>query len=469
MSAHLIEALAAIVGPDRCLSDQADMAFYLRDWRGIYVGRAMAVALPSNTGEIQRLLAWARDHRIAVVPQGGNTGLSGAATPDESGHAVVLSLRRMNKVRTIDPLDNTMVVEAGCILADVQAAADAVDRLFPLSLAAEGSCTIGGNIATNAGGINVLRYGTARELTLGLEAVLADGSLFSDLKTLRKDNTGYDLKQLLIGSEGTLGIITAASLKLFPKPKSRATALAALTSLKQAPALLSRCRAASADQLVSFELLPRLGFELAQGGDSRRALPLDPLPDFAILMELATSAEAIDLGALLESCLSQAMHEGEISNAVIAKSAAQSHDLWGWREGMVEAQHRLGPGIKHDVALPLAKVPDYILTANALLGARYPEARVLAFGHLGDGNIHYNLLQMPDMSGDRLNALTAAVNRDVHDLVEKMGGSISAEHGIGQLRRLEFQSRVDPLEMRMMQGVKKLLDPLGIMNPGKVL
>ena len=464
----LIAGLQAILG-DRCLTEPQATAPFLTDWRGLYRGIARAVALPETAAQVQAILRLARQHGTPVVPQGGNTGLAGGATPDEGGRALVVSLKRMNKIRNVDATNNSLVAEAGCILADLQAAASAADRLFPLSLSAEGTCQIGGNLATNAGGINVLRFGNARDLCLGLEAVLPDGSLFTNLNALRKDNSGYDLKQLLIGSEGTLGVITAAALKLFPKPVARATAILALSNIRTATALLARCRAGLADQLVSFELLPRFGIELALAHVPGLSWPLAEHPAWSVLVEAHTSSPAFDLRLAFETTLAAALEAGEIADAVLAASETQSGALWRLRESIVQGQWREGANIKHDVSVPVAKVADFLVAAQAALHAGWPQARILAFGHLGDGNIHFNLVQPKDEAADRFVARTETVNRIVHDVVQAFGGSISAEHGIGQLRRAELAQRKSPVELDLMRGIKRLFDPEDLMNPGKLV
>src|SRR5688572_1181753 len=415
----LIAGLQAIVGACHCLTEPEAQAPFVTDWRGLYRGAARAVVLPGTTAEVQAIVRLARQHRAPIVPQGGNTGLAGGATPDSSGKAIVLSLRCLNKVRAIDPLNNSMVAEAGCILANLQQAASEADRLFPLSLSAEGTCQIGGNLATNAGGLNVLRFGSARDLCLGLEVVLPDGDLVSNLNALRKDNTGYDLRHLFAGSEGTLGIITAAALKLFPKPVARATAMVALSALEIAPVLLARCRAGLADQLVSFELLPRFGIELAQTFSPGLTWPLESLSDWSVLIEANTSSTAFDIRAAMEQCLGEALEAGEITDAAVV-------DAW-------------------------------------------PQARMLAFGHIGDGNIHFNLVQFEGEDKGRFIARTDAVNTVVHDVVQRFGGSISAEHGIGQLRRTELHHRKPLAELDLMRRIKKLIDPDDLMNPGKLV
>ena len=465
----LIAGLQAIVGARHCLTEPEALAPFLTDWRGLYRGRARAVLLPGTVAEVQAIVRLARQHHAPIVPQGGNTGLSGGATPDDSGRAIVLSLKRLTRVRALDPLNNSMVAEAGCILADLQQAASAADRLFPLSLAAEGTCQIGGNLATNAGGINVLRFGNARDLCLGLEVVLPDGTLVSHLHALRKDNSGYDLKHWFIGSEGTLGIITAAALKLFPKPVARATAIVALSDLEASPHLLARCRASLADQLVSFELLPRFGIELGQRFVPGPTWPLKDLADWSILIEANTSSAAFDIRAAMEQSLGAALEAGEIVDAAVASSEAQSLAMWRLREGIVEGQHRSGANIKHDVSVPVAQVPAFMKEGFEAVRAAWPEARILAFGHLGDGNIHFNLVQPENEDKEHFLARTEAMNRIVHDVIDRFGGSISAEHGIGQLRRAELRHRKPAAELDLMRRIKRLIDPEDLMNPGKLV
>jgi FAD/FMN-containing dehydrogenase len=465
----LIAGLQAIVGARYCLTEPEAQAPFVIDWRGLYHGAARAVVLPATTAEVQAVVRLARQHHAPIVPQGGNTGLAGGATPDGSGKAIVLSTKRLNRIRTIDPLNNSMVAEAGCILANLQQAASEADRLFPLSLSAEGTCQIGGNLATNAGGLNVLRFGSARDLCLGLEVVLPDGELVSNLSALRKDNTGYDLRHLFAGSEGTLGIITAAALKLFPKPVARATAMVALSALEIAPVLLARCRAGLADQLVSFELLPRFGIELAQKFSPGLAWPLENLADWSVLIEANTSATAFDIRAAMELCLGEALEAGEITDAAVASSEAQSLAMWRQREALLEGQIKIGAGIKHDVSVPVAQVPAFIKEGIAAVVDTWPQARMLAFGHIGDGNIHFNLVQFEGEDKERFIARTDTVNAVVHDVVARFGGSISAEHGIGQLRRSELHHRKPPAELDLMRRIKRLIDPNDLMNPGKLV
>jgi FAD/FMN-containing dehydrogenase len=465
----LIAGLQAIAGARYCLTEPGALAPFLTDWRGMYCGRARAVLLPGTVAEVQAIVRLARQHHAPIVPQGGNTGLSGGATPDDSGRAIVVSLKRLNNVRALDALNNSMVAEAGCILADLQQAASAADRLFPLSLAAEGTCQIGGNLATNAGGINVLRFGNARDLCLGLEVVLPDGTLVSHLHALRKDNSGYDLKHWFIGSEGTLGIITAAALKLFPKPVARATAIVALSDLDVAPSLLARCRAGLADQVVSFELLPRFGIELGQRFVPGLTWPLAGLPDWSILIEANTSSAAFDIRTAMEQSLGAALEAGEIVDAAVASSEAQSLAMWRLREGVVEGQNRSGASIKHDVSVPVAQVPAFMKEGFEAVRTAWPAARILAFGHLGDGNIHFNLVQPENEDKERFLARTEGMNRIIHDVIDRFDGSISAEHGIGQLRRAELHHRKPPAELDLMRRIKRLIDPQNLMNPGKLV
>jgi FAD/FMN-containing dehydrogenase len=467
--ASALERIKAIVGPKGFIADGAGMAPYLQEERGLYHGAARLIIRPAATEEVAAVVRCCAAARIPVVPQGGNTGLVGAAVPPEDGGAVVLSLGRMNRVRAIDPVDFTITVEAGCVLADIQREAATADRLFPLSLGAEGSCQIGGNLSTNAGGIAVLRYGTTRELTLGLEVVLPDGQVWDGLRALRKDNTGYDLKQLFIGSEGTLGIITAATLKLFPRPREIETALLGLARVEDAMALFARARKASGDQLTAFELIPRLGLEIAMRHTPGIADPLAAPARWYALLEVSSSQTEGGLRPALEAFLAEAMAQGLVQNGVIASSGEQARALWRIREGMVEGQKHEGGSIKHDVSVPVSKVADFILRATAAVEALLPGIRPLAFGHVGDGNVHFNLSQPKGAETRVFLARWAEFNRLVHDLVRGFGGSISAEHGIGRLKRDELARCKSALELELMRKLKRALDPEGLMNPGKVL
>ena len=462
---EFVATLAGIVGGLNVISDDAGKAPYLVDWRGRYRGDAICVVRPANAGEVAAVVAECAARDVSVVPQGGNTGLCGGATP--RGGEIVLSLGRLNRVRAIDADANTITVEAGCTLHAVQEAAAGVDRLFPLSLAAEGSATIGGNLSTNAGGVQVLRYGNTRELTLGLEVVLADGRLWNGLRALRKDNTGYDLKHLFIGAEGTLGVITAATLKLFPRPRATATAWAAVADPTAAVRLLGNLRATAGDQVTAFEIVGRTALDLVLKHIPGAREPLDGNPAWQVLIELSGSEGRLD--AILEQVLGEAIEAGIVLDATLAASEAQAAALWALRENVSEAQRIEGISIKHDIAVPVSRIPEFIARADAELERAFPGLRIVCFGHIGDGNLHYNQSKAESEANSEFIARTDAVNRRVHDLVHELGGSISAEHGLGQLKReevLRYKSRV---EMDMMRAVKKALDPRGLMNPGKVL
>jgi len=453
----------------RLLTDADDAAPFLTDWRGRYTGRALAVVQPDSTADVAGVVRWCAANGVAVVAQGGNSGLSGGATPDDSGNAVVVSLARMNRVRAVDPQGNTMTVEAGCILAQVQAAAAAVDRLFPLSLAAEATCTIGGNLATNAGGTAVLRYGNARALCLGLEVVTADGAIWDGLRTLRKDNSGYALRELFIGAEGTLGVITAAVLRLFPRPRGRAVGWVAVTDPGAALALLAAAQAALGDSLTAFELVSdvALGLVLTQFPGSRA--PLATPSRWSVLIEVSSLTSAAAAQTALEALLGAAVAAKIAVDATLAMSDAQAAALWALRENISEAQARAGKNIKHDIAVPIAALPAFIAQASAALAAAFPYIRLVVFGHLGDGNLHFNV--SPPAGGDAAAFLQNqdAINVIVHDLVAAFDGSISAEHGLGVLRRDAAARYKSPVEMALMRQIKDALDPAGIMNPGKVL
>jgi D-lactate dehydrogenase (cytochrome) len=465
----LADRLKEIVGARGWTTDPEVLAPHLTEPRGLYFGRTPLLLKPANTGEVSQILALCDQARLAVVPQGGNTGLVGGGVPHAEGGEILLSLARLDRIREVDPLNYTLTVEAGCILADIQAAADSAERLFPLSLGAEGSCRIGGNLSTNAGGTGVLRYGNIRELTLGLEVVLADGTVWDGLNRLRKDNTGYDLKQLFIGAEGTLGVITAAVLKLFPKPRDTATGLVALRDLPAVIELLSRLRAASGDAVTGFEYIARIGIDFAAAHVAGIRDPLADRHAHYALVELTTPARDGDLRGSLERVLAAAIEDGLVVDGIIAQSAAQARALWRLREAVAEAQVFEGGSIKHDVAVPVSRVADFISAASAACTAAMPGIRPVPFGHVGDGNIHFNLTQPDDMDRDDFLAEWARFNRIVHDIVDGMGGSISAEHGIGQMKREELRRYAVPAKLDLMARVKHALDPNNIMNPGKVL
>ena len=464
-----LDQIKSIVGAKGFIADAAGMAPYLEEERRLYHGAARLIVRPASTAEAAQVVRICAEARIPLVPQGGNTGLVGGGVPGEDGTAIVLSLARMNRVRAIDPIDYTITVEAGCSLAEVQRAAAAADRLFPLSLGAEGTCQIGGNLATNAGGIAVLRYGNMRDLTLGLEVVLPDGQVWNGLRALRKDNTGYDLKQLFIGSEGTLGIITAATLKLFPRPREVETALLGLARVEDAMALFARARMASGDQLTAFELIPRLGLDIALRHTPGLSDPLASRHRWYALLELSSSQSESGLRQSLEAFLAEMMAADLIQDGVIATSTTQANELWRIREGMVEGQKHDGGSIKHDVSVPVSKVAEFIAKAIRTVEAVLPGIRPLAFGHVGDGNIHFNLGQPPGAETKVFMARRIEFNRIVHDLVQGFAGSISAEHGIGQLKRDELPHYKSPLELELMRKLKHALDPGDLMNPGKIL
>src|ERR1700723_2470084 len=461
--------LKAVFGGGAWLESPDDVAPFLSDFRRLYHGSAALVLLPRNVDEVARILRICNRDEVAVVPHGGNTSYCGGATPDETGAQIVLSLRRLNRVRQVDAADYSMIVEAGCTLAEAQAAATDADRLFPLSLGSEGTAQIGGNLSTNAGGTAVLRYGMMRDLVLGLEVVLADGRILSALKSLRKDNTGYDVKSLFIGAEGTLGIITAASLKLFPLPADPATALVGIDSPQHALDLLSRLRSAAGDQVTSFELMPRIAVEMTVKHITGVANPLGFDCGWYLLIELSSPNPNQNLTALLTSGLEDAAAAGALKDAMLATSLAQAQAMWKLRESVPEAQRRPGASIKHDVSVPVSAIPALIEKGGALGLELAPEGDVVSYGHAGDGNLHFNLSQKPGADTAQFVGRTHALERAMFDLVESLGGSISAEHGIGRLKAAEFARRADPVELAVMHELKRALDPKGIMNPGKVL
>ena len=467
----VIRELEELLGASQVLTGEA-AAPYLVDWRGRYRGQALAVLRPGSTEEVAAVIRICAKNNVPVVPQGGNTGLCGAATPDDSGRAVVVSLARMNKVRAIDTDNDTITVEAGCILQALQEAARAADRLFPLSLAAEGSCTIGGNLSTNAGGTQVLRYGNTRELTLGLEVVTPEGEIWHGLRGLRKDNTGYDLRDLYVGSEGTLGIITAATLKLYPLPVAQRTALLALNSLEDAITVLSRARAGFGASLTGFEVMAGPVLQAVVRLFTQQRLPFDgPSSQSAwfALLELSDSESAEHAQERFESVLGTAIQDGLIIDAAIAENIAQSKAMWHLRESIPLAEAELGKSIKHDVSIPISLIAQFVQTTNAALQVKFPGIQNIVFGHLGDGNLHYNVARAPDQTPEALLASQYDVYELVHDSVHAYGGSISAEHGVGQLKRDELPRYKSALELKLMLRIKAALDPQGLMNPGKVL
>ncbi len=442
---------------------------YLADHRRLYRGRALAVALPRSVEHVSRVLAACDAARVGVVPHGGNTGYCGGATPDESGTQLVLSLKYLNRIRGVDPDNYSLIAEAGCVLARVQEAAESAGRYFPLSLGSQGSCQIGGNVSTNAGGVHVLRYGMMRDLVLGLEVVLADGRVLPGLTALRKDNTGYDIRGLFLGAEGTLGVITAASLKLFPPIRSTATALIALADPRAAVALLARLRAASGDAISSFELIPRLGIELTTAHIPGVVDPLGAPHPWYVLCELGSARAAEPLETLLTEALGAALEAGLVRDAVLARSERERAALWKIRETIPEAQRHEGPGLKHDISVPVSALPEFVERGGAWIAAHVPQARLIAYGHVGDGNLHFNLQGRAGADGTALLGRAAEVRGILHDLAASLGGSFSAEHGIGRLKVAELERYAPATELALMHAVKRALDPNGIMNPGKVL
>ncbi|WPL79147.1 FAD-binding oxidoreductase [Bordetella hinzii] len=467
----LLQELQSLLGPAHVLAGE-DAEPYALDWRRRYRGRALAVARPGSTEEVAAVLSLCHRHGAPVVPQGGNTGLCGGATPDDSGTAVILSTARLNRVRAIDTDNDTITVEAGCVLQAVQEAAEQAGRLFPLSLAAEGSCTIGGNLATNAGGTQVLRYGNARELALGLEVVTAEGEIWNGLRGLRKDNTGYDLRDLYIGSEGTLGVITAATLKLYPLPVARCTALLTLASVDDAVELLSRARAGFGASLTGFELMAADCLQAVLRLFPQQRLPFEgeslKAPWFALL-ELSDSESEAHARERFEAVLGAAIEDGLAGDAAIAENLAQSQALWHLRESIPLAEAELGKSVKHDVSIPISSIAHFVRVTNAELQERFPGVRNVIFGHLGDGNLHYNVARSAGQTEADLLALQPAIYDVVHQSVQAHAGSISAEHGVGQLKRDELPRYKSAVELALMKRIKAALDPRGLMNPGKVL
>jgi FAD/FMN-containing dehydrogenase len=465
---HVLARLAEIVGAAHVVTDPDLIAGHLIEPRGLYKGAALALVRPSSTQETAQVLALCAAHRIPVTPQGGNTGLVGGQIPDSSGCEIVLSLQRMNRVREIDASANVMIVEAGVTLANAQAAALSADRLFPLSLASEGTCTIGGNLSTNAGGVAVIAYGNARDLALGLEVVLADGRVVNGLSKLRKDNTGYDLKNLFIGAEGTLGIITAAALKLFPNPCSIATAFVGLPDPGKALQLLTIARQFVGAGVTSFELVPRIGLDFVLAHASGARDPLSSRHAWYVLIEIS-SQMTVGVEESMTSLLEEALEKQVIEDAAVAASQDQRAAFWLLRESLSEVQGKEGGSIKHDVSVPVGATPEFLTKARAAVEAFMPGARVVSFGHLGDGNIHFNVSQPVGAEKKAFLAQWEAMNEVVHRIVAEFHGSISAEHGIGQLKKVLLRQTKDPVALDVMRALKATLDPHGILNPGKVL
>ena len=472
---EFVEKLRAIVGDKGLITDEQGKHPYVTDWRESFVGGALAVVRPANTEEVAGVVRLCAAEKVAVVPQGGNTGLVGGGTPDEKGREIVLSLNRMTRILDIDLIGYSMTVEAGVILKTIQETAAANDRLFPLSLAAEGSCTIGGNLSTNAGGVQVLHYGNARQLVLGLEVVTPQGEIWNGLRALKKDNTGYDLRDLYLGAEGTLGIITRAVLKLWPKPKDIATAWVAVTSPEAAVALLSGAHAASEDNVTSCELMGRQGIDLVLQHIPGAADPLAERHDWYVLLEWSSTRarrEGENAGGLrekMEAYLGEAMEQGLVLDATIAQNEAQARALWALRENHSEASKKEGPSVKHDISVAVSKIPSFVTEGLAAMRKVLPECRPVAFGHVGDGNLHFNCQAPAGWDKARFMPHAHAVNAAVYDLVVSYGGSISAEHGIGLLKVDELAHYRSHIEIDTMRTIKRALDPQNLMNPGKIV
>jgi FAD/FMN-containing dehydrogenase len=460
--------LRALIGADGVLTEAADTAPFLVDERRLYRGSALAVVLPRDVGQVAQIVDWCRQHHIGLVPQGGNTGYCGGATPDESGRQLLLSLRRLNRIRGVDADNFSLTAEAGCVLANVQQAAEAAERFLPLSLGSEGSCQIGGNLATNAGGLNVVRYGMARDLVLGIEAVLPDGQVLHGLKSLRKDNTGYDLKSLLIGSEGTLGVITAATLKLWPRLRSSATAFVGIARPEDAVQLLGRLKAQAGERLSSFELLPRIAIELTMRHIGGVTDPLTAVYPWYILCELTSAADE-PLSELLQQTLADAAECSVVLDAALASSERVRAAFWRLRETVPEAQRHAGVSLKHDISVPVASLPQFINQASLWVRQHVHDGVLVCYGHAGDGNLHFNVNCIERERAAAFLAQEPQIRRAIHDLVATFAGSISAEHGIGRLKREELQRYASPVALGAMRAIKQALDPTGIMNPGKLL
>ncbi|ENN89023.1 FAD-dependent oxidoreductase protein [Rhizobium freirei PRF 81] len=468
-SSDLLDRFAAIVGEKHAVRDPAEIAPHLVENRGLYHGASPMLLKPGSVEEVSSILKLASETGAAIVPQTGNTGLVGGQTPREGGSDIILSLERMNRVRDVDPVGNTIVVDGGCILADVHKAAADHGRMFPLSLGSEGSCRIAGNLSTNAGGTAVLAYGNMRQLCLGLEVVLPTGEIWNGLRRLKKDNTGYDLRDLFVGAEGTLGVITGAVLKLFPQPLGHQVAFAGLQSVDDALTLFKNASSLCGTALTGFELMPRIGVEFTARHIPGVRDPLETAHPWYVLIDISTSDSAETAERMMAALLEQGYEAGLIQDATIASSEAQRQAIWHMRESMSDAQKPEGGSIKHDVSVPVAQIPQFMAEAEKAVVAAMPGARVCAFGHMGDGNIHYNISQPVGADKAEFIGRWREMNKIVHGLVLQHGGSISAEHGIGQLKRDELASIRSDIEIDLMRRIKTAFDPAGIMNPGKVL
>jgi FAD/FMN-containing dehydrogenase len=466
----LLARLSDLLGPRGFISDRQAIEPWLTDWRGLYHGESRVLLAPADTAQCAAIVGMLAEARVAVVPQGGNTGTVAGATPPADGSALLLSLRRMNRIRSLSATDNAVTAEAGVILSDLHDAASAIGRRFPLSLASKGSATIGGLVSTNAGGTQVLRFGSMRALILGIEAVLPDGSVFEGLSTLRKDNRGYDLRQLLTGAEGTLGIITAASLRLAPAIVSRAVAWAAVATPDDALTLLRRLEEITGEAVESFELVPQNALALVLHNIPNSRVPLAKAHPWNVLIEAVGGHDGSDPVVMLENALADAIEAGLVADATIAANETQAEALWALRESISEAERIDGLSLKHDISVPVSAMPAFLIDERRTVQARFPGARIIAFGHLGDGNIHFNVMPPENcIRNDWIAENGAAVSALVHDLVVERGGSLSAEHGIGQVKLAEFARLTDPARLGMLRAIKNALDPLGIMNPGKLV
>jgi len=467
-SAHA-DRFAEMIGAANVLTSPNDQAPYLTEWRDLYQGVTPMVLRPGSTQEVSAVMAYAYRNDLPIVPQGGNTGLVGGQIPQETGNEIVLSLSRLNKVRAVDPVGFTVIAEAGVVLETLHSEAEKVDRLFPLSLGAQGSCQIGGNISTNAGGTAVLAYGNTRDLVLGLEVVLPSGEIWNGLRTLRKDNTGYDLKQLFIGGEGTLGIITAASLKLFPKPKKLEAAFVGVPDPVAALKLFTMAKAGAGPVLTGFEIMPRVGVEFCLKHLEGARDPLEGAHPWYVLMELSSGSEAFPVRDLLESILGEAFEAELVEDAAFAQNLTQVNDFWHIRHGMSEVQKPEGGSIKHDVSVPVASIPEFLDKAMAAVEEFVPGCRPVPFGHIGDGNIHFNISQPVGADKDTFLAKWDEMNAIVHAIVQDFSGSISAEHGIGRLKRDLLANVKSEIELDLMNRIKSAFDPKGLLNPGRIL
>ncbi|MGL3606119.1 FAD-binding oxidoreductase [Rhizobium sp. G187] len=469
MTAELLQAFIDIVGAGNALTSAEDIRPYLTENRGLYHGVSALVLKPGTTAEVSSIMALASQSGTPIVPVSGRTGLVGGQVPREGGQDILLSLERMNRIREVDPVADVMVVDGGAILAEVQKAAEAHDRLFPLSLGSEGSCRIGGNLATNAGGTAVLAYGNMRQLCLGLEVVLPTGEIWDGLRRLKKDNSGYDLRDLFIGAEGTLGVITGAVLKMVPRPRGRQVAYAGLASPEAALHLFETASQRCGSALTGFELMPRIGIEFTTKHIPGVRDPLNSIHPWYALIDISTSDSAETAETMMQDLLADAFEAGLVADAAIASSIAQQDAFWHLRESMSEAQRPEGGSIKHDVSVPISRIPAFLADADLAVHALMPDARICAFGHLGDGNIHYNISQPVGADKAAFIARWRDMNAVVHAVVHQHGGSISAEHGVGQLKRDELSASRPAIETELMRRIKQAFDPAGIMNPGKVI